>query len=200
MKHISNVVCWSILAVGSAGPGLAQSAPPPPLPPAPLADESGAREIRIIERNVEYVGGRRDGLDAGIETWEMTPRMLSRMADELGLSPAQQGKITEIMATYRPKLREVREQLAKESRELRDLGPDARDFDAMSKAAAAQVGSLSAALVEQGSALRKEVWSVLTPEQRKILQQRQTQMRERMQDRRERMQKRWERRSERREN
>ena len=67
----------------------------------------------------------------------------------------------------------------------------------MSKTAANKVGSLSAALVEQGSALRKEVWNVLTPEQRKTLQQRQSQMRERMQDRRERWQKRWERRPER---
>ena len=200
MKQILKAVCGSILAVGGAGLGWAQSAPPeplPPVPPAPLVGDSGQREIRIIERNVDFLGSRRGGRDAVFETWEMTPQMLGRMADELGLSPAQQGKITELMATYRPKLRELREQFAKESRQFRDIGPDTQDFDAMSKTAANKVGSLSAALVEQGSALRKEVWNVLTPEQRKTLQQRQSQMRERMQDRRERWQKRWERRPER---
>lgn len=124
--------------------------------------------------------------------------MLERMADELQLTPAQQGKITEIMANHRPKMRQLREQWAEESRQLREMGPQDADFDARSQAAAARIGALSSSMVEQNAVLRREVWGVLTPDQRVTLQQRQGEMRERMQERRQRMPERRERLRERR--
>jgi hypothetical protein len=81
----------------------------------------------------------------------------------------------------------LREELRVESRQLRDIGPQDRDFDTRSKAAAARIGSLSTEMVQQGASMRKQVWAVLTPEQRGKLQARQQQMRDRMQHRRDRM-------------
>jgi Spy/CpxP family protein refolding chaperone len=181
MRQIVMMGCWVAIVSTSLDAALAQSPPPPP--PVPAVDE-----VRIIERDFEFIGSRRGGPEVGIDTWEITPRMLSRLADELALTPAQQGKITEIMATYRPKMRAMREQLMNESRQLRDVAPAASDFDARSTAAADRVGALSADLVKQGSALRKQVWEVLTPEQRSRLEQRQDDMRERREERRERWQ------------
>lgn len=172
-----------ILTAGMSN-SFAQTPPAPPLPPT----APGASEIRIIERDVEFLGSRRGALDVGIDTWELTPGMLGRLADELALTPAQQGQITEIMATHRPKMRQIREQLRQESRQLREIGPETRDFDARSQASAERVGTLSAELVTQGSVLRKQVWNVLTPEQRLQLEQRQSQLRERRYERFERRQ------------
>lgn len=185
MKH--GVMTAFCLAIVLAGPtwAVAQSSPLPPSPPLPPTASQGER-VRIIERDVEFIGPRRGGPEVGIDTWELTPRMLTRLADELALTPAQQGKIAEIMATYRPKMRDIREQLMNESRRLRDTGPEASDFDTLSRSAAARVGGLSADLVTQGSALRKEVWGVLTPEQRSQLERRQAQRQERREERRER--------------
>lgn len=181
MKHLLMARLWGLVVLTSMSVAVAQSVSPPPPPPPPSAPDTD--EIRIIERDFEFIGPRRSGSELGIETWELTPRMLTRMADELALTPAQQGKITEIMATYRPKMRELRRQLMSESQQLRQLGPEADDFDVRSKAAADRMGALSADLVVQGSALRKQVWGVLTPEQRVRLAQRQGNMRERRQNR-----------------
>ncbi|NBX45377.1 MAG: hypothetical protein EBR00_10150 [Gammaproteobacteria bacterium] len=180
-KHYA-VLCLAAL-VGSTGFAWAQN--PAPIPPPPPGTEE--IEVEVLERDFEFMGPRGGGHEMRIDSWEISPRMLTRMADELQLTPAQQGKITEIMATQRPAVRKLREELRAESRQLRDIGPQDRDFDTRSKAAAARIGSLSSEMVQQGANLRKQVWAVLTPEQRGKLQARQQQMRDRMQHRRERM-------------
>ena len=173
------------LAALASSTGFAWAQSPAPIPPPPPGTEE--MEVEVLEQDFEFMGPRGGGHEMRIDSWEISPRMLTRMADELQLSPAQQGQITEIMATQRPAVRKLREDLRAESRQLRDIGPQDRDFDTRSKAAAARIGSLSTEMVQQGADLRKQVWAVLTPEQRSKLQARQQQMRDRMQHRRERM-------------
>ena len=184
MKSMCYAILGSVVFAGSVDLASAQSG----APVAPLTPSVQEQEIEVFERSFQFIGPRGGARDMGIDSWELSPNMLMRMADELQLTPAQQGQIAELMATQRPTMRKLREEMRQQSRELRETGPQDNDFDTRSQATAARIGALSAQMVEQGAALRKGVWAILTPEQRVELGQRQQKMRERMQQRRERLQ------------
>jgi len=118
------------------------------------------------------------------------PRMLERMADELGLTPQQRGKLTEHMATHRPEMRKLREDMQKARQALREVNPTDAKYDATVAATAKQVGDLSAKMVKESAVLRAKVWGELTVEQRAKLaenagrrEQRAQEMRKRMSER-----------------
>jgi Spy/CpxP family protein refolding chaperone len=122
------------------------------------------------------------------------PRMLDRMAQELGLTDAQRGKIKSAFEAARPEMQKLREQLRTATKDLRGL--DAGDAQYLAKAteASKRIGDLTARMVVQAAQLRSTVWQTLTAEQRGKLEARMAKMRERREDFRERMRERMERR------
>lgn len=113
------------------------------------------------------------------------PRMLMRIADELGLTEAQRTKIKTAFDAARPEMQKLREQLRDASKGLREL--NASDAQYLTKAgeASKRIGDLTARMVLQGAQLRSAVWQALTPEQRTKLEERMAKMRERMRERTE---------------
>lgn len=154
------------------------SPPPPPLPPRVIIRRAGEGPAEM------WSMGDFDGDDFA------NPRMLERMADELGLTPQQRGKLTEHMATHRPEMRKLREDMQKARQALREVNPTDAKYDATVAATAKQVGDLSAKMVKESAVLRAKVWGELTVEQRAKLaenagrrEQRAQEMRKRMSER-----------------
>jgi len=177
----------------------AQMPPPPPLPPAPpegVAVLDGTpnparREIRRIIIRGDEAGPHGMGFaehraargGAGALGWFMDPRAIEGMTRGLDLTPQQLGKMTEFVATARPEMRKLAEEMAAESRRLQDLSPGDARFAATSTETAKRMGELTGRLVEQSSALRSKVWALLTPEQRTKAEIRAKEMRERIRER-----------------
>ena len=197
MKSTAAILTAAAL-LGSAT-ALAQMPPPPPGAGGPGMEgpPMERREMRrIIIRGEEgpmgmpHMRGRHgDGILGALG---LDPRPIERMANSLDLTPQQQGKVTEIIATVRPEMRKLSQDVATESRRLRDLDPADAKYAAQSAESAKKIGELSGRLAQQSADLRAKVWQVLTPEQRakaaamrEKMQQRMQEMRERMKDRRE---------------
>jgi len=111
------------------------------------------------------------------------PRMLERMAGELGLTDAQRAKIKSAFEAARPASQKIREEMREAYKAMRAL--DAADPQYLTKAneAAKRIGELTTRMMVQGSQLRSTVWTTLTPEQRTKLAERMAKMRERMRER-----------------
>ena len=111
------------------------------------------------------------------------PRMLERMADELGLSDAQRAKIKSAFEAARPEGQKLREQMRDAHKGMRSL--DAADPQYLTKAndAAKRIGELTTRMMMQAAQLRSTVWTTLTPEQRTKLTERMAKMRDRMRER-----------------
>jgi len=126
-----------------------------------------------------------DGPMGGPAAGMPNPRMLERMADELGLTDAQRAKIKAAFETARPESQKLREQMRDAYKSMRGL--DAADPQYLTKAndVAKRIGELTTRLMVQGSQLRNTVWTTLTPEQRAKLTERMTTMRDRMRERME---------------
>jgi len=201
MKYVSVVAALAL--VGSAV-AFAQMPPPPPVPGmggpgmgGPGMDGPGPerREMRrIIIRGDEGSGGMlhlRDGhgvMGRGgiIEALGLDPRPVERMVKTLDLTPQQLGKITEIMATVRPEMRNLARDIGAEARRLRELTPSDAKYANDSAAAAKKIGEMSARLAQQSADLRSKVWQVLTPEQRGKADKMRDRMQQRMQHMKER--------------
>jgi len=104
-------------------------------------------------RGMQGPGGR------GVE------RMM-RMARELDLTPEQRTKVRDLMQAARPKMDETRGQIRVLNQKLREADPNAKGYDTLVASTAKRVGELSAQRVQQRAQLQRQVWQVLTPEQR----------------------------------
>ncbi|MBM4212242.1 MAG: hypothetical protein FJ179_00825 [Gammaproteobacteria bacterium] len=189
MKYVSVVAALAL--VGSAV-AFAQMPPPPPAPAPPVPGMGGPgmdgpgperREMRrIIIRNDDMLtedligpDGRgvmrgvlgRMGQGGIIEALGLDPRGVERMVKTLDLTPQQLGKITEIMATLRPEMRNLARDMAAEARRLRELTPSDAKYASESALCAKKIGEMSARLVQQSANLRSKVWQELTADQRK---------------------------------
>jgi Spy/CpxP family protein refolding chaperone len=173
-----------------AAPTFADDAPPlPPLPPAfafsiDPADGQGGDQPRVIIRRADGVG---TGMRMSFDEDEWNPRMLERMADDLALTPQQRGKLTEHMATHRPEMRKLREEMQQARQALREINPGDAKYDSSVNATAKQVGELSAKMVKESAVLRAKVWGELTPAQRSQLAEREARMKDRAKNIRERL-------------
>lgn len=197
MKYPTLIAALALIGSATA---FAQMPPPPPGSgmgaPAMGGPEMGGpgmerREMRrIIIRGPEGPGGMRHmggGHGGIIDALGLDPRPIERMVKSLGLTPQQLGKVTEIMATARPEMRQIARDIAAESRRLRELNPADAKYASDSAAAAKKIGELSSRLAQQSATLRSSVWQVMTPEQRgkadalrDRMQKRQQQMKQRM--------------------
>jgi Spy/CpxP family protein refolding chaperone len=121
----------------------------------------GPRRIMMIRRG----DGPGVGGDRGKGRGGPAARM-QRMADELGLSPAQRKQVRDIYEGVRPQMDATRSQMRIERQRLRDASPGSRDHAATVAAASKRIGDLSAQAAQQRGELERKVWQVLTPEQR----------------------------------
>ena len=122
-------------------------------PDGPMMPGMGPEGRRMPGRGMEGAGGR------GVE------RMM-RMARELGLSPEQRNQLRGLMQAARPKMEDLRGQIRAETRKIRDADPGAKGFDALVASSSKRVGELTAQLVQQRAQMQRQVWQMLTPEQR----------------------------------
>jgi Spy/CpxP family protein refolding chaperone len=151
------------------------------------------REMRRIIIRGDEVGPRGMGVGGGMGMGAMgaigaigsflDTRSVESMTRGLDLTPQQLGKMTEYVATARPEMRKLAEEMSAESRRLRELSPSDAKYATTSAEIAKRVGDLTGRLVEQNSALRAKVWGLLTPEQRIKAEIRAKEMRERAQER-----------------
>ena len=185
-------VAGAITLIGSVV-AVAQMPPPPPPPPGAGPGMSGPqleerREIRriIIRDDEGGPGGVRmfgNPVGVGGMGFFMDSRSVEMMTRGLDLTPQQQGKMTEYVATVRPEMRKLTQEMAAESRRLQELSPGDAKYAATSAEVAKKVGELTGRMIEQNAALRAKVWGLLTPEQRAKADARAKEMRERMRDR-----------------
>lgn len=185
-------------AVAGSAIAVAQMPPPPPVPPgativmeAPTGERREMRRIIIRGDDVGMRGmGAADLIGGGGAMGVMgslgsflDTRAIENMTRGLDLTPQQLGKMTEYVATARPEIRKLAEEMSAESRRLRDLSPTDAKYAAASNEAAKRIGELTGRMVAENAALRAKVWGLLTPEQRAKAETQAKEMRERMQDR-----------------
>lgn len=193
MKPTAALVTAAAL-LGSAM-SFAQMPPPPPgaAGPGPQGPAMERREMRrIIIRGEDGTidmhrvpGGHGGGILGALG---LDPRPIERMANSLALTPQQQGKVTELVATVRPEMRKLSQDIAAESRRLRELDPADTKYAAQSAEIARKMGDMSARLAQQSAELRAKIWQVLTPEQRTKADAMRDRMRDRMKEMQQRMQ------------
>lgn len=118
-------------------------------------DGPGGRMMPGMGRDGPRMGGR-----------GMRGAGMMRMARELGLTPEQRTRMRGIMEAARPKMEDLRGQIRVESRKVRDADPDAKGYDALVVASSKRIGELTAQMFQQRAQLRRQVWQLLTPEQR----------------------------------
>lgn len=118
------------------------------------------------------------------------PRMLERMAGELQLTDDQKQKLKGVFESARPEMDQVRDLARQNAEKLRGVKPGDANYDAVVAEVARSAGDLASRAVTNGAQLRRQVWAVLTPEQRQKMETRQAERSEarkqRMAERRER--------------
>lgn len=174
---------------------------PPPAPPSgasapkvdgpPMGRPETQRFIMIRgEDGPRMMHHRQGGHGSGlVGALGLDPRPLERLANSLNLTPQQQGKVTELVATVRPEMRKLSQEIVAESRRLRDLDPADAKYAAQSSEISRKIGELSTRLVQQSADLQSSVWKVLTAEQRTQAANMRQQMQQRMQQMQERKKK-----------
>lgn len=172
-------------------PSAASQTPPPPAPPPPgmrmerrvvVIDHDGDGEAMDGpgrgHRELFILGDGGDGYGDGRMMRRMGPEgvrgpggrrgagMMMRMARELGLTPEQRTQMRDIMQAARPKMGELRSQIRAQNLKLREADPDSKGYDALVASVAKRVGELSAQRVQQRAQMQRQLWQLLTPEQR----------------------------------
>lgn len=94
------------------------------------------------------------------------PERMMRMARELGLTPEQRTQMRGLVQASRPKMEALRGQLRAERLKLREADPSAKGYDALVASSSKRIGELTAQRVQQQAQLQRQVWQLLTPEQR----------------------------------
>jgi len=122
-------------------------------PGARMRPGPGIDGPRMGGRGMQGPGGR------GVE------RMM-RMARELGLTPEQRTQMHGLMQASRPKMEALRGQLRAERLKMREADPNAKGYDALVASTSKRIGELTAQRVQQQAQLQRQVWQLLTPEQR----------------------------------
>jgi Spy/CpxP family protein refolding chaperone len=131
-------------------------------------------------------------MDGGMGMMGMpNPRMLERIAGELGLSDAQRQKIKGLLEAARPGMQQLRERGRQNAERLRAAKPGDKSYDVTVAEVSREAGELMSQMVRDASKVRAQVWAEFTPEQRTKLdamqQKMHARMQERMQEHREKM-------------
>lgn len=133
-------------------------------------DDEQRPRIVMMRAGPDMAGG-------GFANFDLQPRMLERLSEQLALTPKQLGKFTEYAAEARPQMRQMREELSAQSQRLRQLSPGDASFERAANEAANKIGELTARMAKQSAELRAKMWKEMTPEQRSKWQAMQTERR-----------------------
>lgn len=106
------------------------------------------------------------GPDGPLMPGVLGPDKMMRMVRELDLTPEQRTKARGLMDASRPKMDELDGQIRAQKSKLRDADPGAKDYDTLVATSAKRIGELTAQRVQQQAQLQRQVWQLLTPEQR----------------------------------
>jgi protein CpxP len=120
-----------------------------------MVGPDGRRREMLIMRDGRMDGPGRRGAE----------RMM-RMSRELGLTPEQRTQVRGLMEASRPKMEELRGQMRAQRLKLREADPEARGYDALVASTSKRIGELAAQREQQRAQLQRQVWQLLTPEQR----------------------------------
>ncbi len=101
----------------------------------------------------------------GAQGWHHHHRGPWRMLGQLRLSDAQKQQIKGIMGTARPQMQSLHEQMRSNSLKLRQTQPSDPNYASIAAEVSQTHGSLSAQEMTQRSALRAQIFKVLTPAQ-----------------------------------
>jgi len=170
---------WKAAAVAAllAGLGTAQAQQAPSPPATPGGMPGGMRH------GPGGIGGMA-GIDqpGGLGGAQM---MLGRMGEQLGLSEAQKQQVRGILESARPEMQSVREQMRANQQRLEATKPDDPAYQSGVAEVSRAAGELASRTVSNGAQVRKQVWAVLTPEQRTKAEALRAEMQARMKERRE---------------
>jgi protein CpxP len=120
-----------------------------------MVGPDGRRREMLIMRDGRMDGPGRRGAE----------RMM-RMSRELGLTPEQRTQVRALMEASRPKMEELRGQIRAQRLKLREADPEARGYDALAASTSKRIGELTVQREQQRAQLQRQVWQLLTPEQR----------------------------------
>jgi Spy/CpxP family protein refolding chaperone len=113
-------------------------------------------------------------------------RMLGFMTDYLDLTEAQQAQVKQIMATERPTVMPLVQQLAQARHQLRQLEESGAFDEAKVRALAAQQTQTMTELIVAKARIKSEIFNVLTPDQKakavKFMDRREARFSRHMQD------------------
>lgn len=193
---VASALCAGALIAGRAFADQAPPPPPPPGAPATIVTERvvvvgkdgkpveqgpaviNGRRVVIIDHDGEAEGRRMVGPDGRRREMLImrdgrmdgpgrrgAERMM-RMSRELGLTPEQRTQVRALMEASRPKMEELRGQMRAQRLKLREADPEARGYDALVASTSKRIGELTAEREQQRARLQRQVWQLLTPEQR----------------------------------
>ena len=106
------------------------------------------------------------GPDGPLMPGVLGPDKMMRMVRELDLTPEQRTKARGLMDASRPKMDELDGQIRAQKSKLRDADPGAKGYDTLVATSAKRIGELTAQREQQQAQLRRQIWELLTPQQR----------------------------------
>lgn len=140
----------------------------------PAGERREIRRVLVMQDGVDFMRAPRMGQHGGPagmrQRGDSMVAWLTRMGDEIGLTPQQRGKLTEHAAAARPEMRKLRQEIREQARQLRELSPGDPKYATASAEASKRIGELTTRLAQQGVQLRSKAWAELTPEQRTKVQ------------------------------
>lgn len=184
-----------------------------PVERAPAALDG--RRVIMVQRDGDPVGGAADGPEVRRRVLIMRngegpegpmipelgpdgPRMaglrapddMMRMVRDLDLTPEQRTKARGLMDASRPKMDELDSQIRAQRSKLRDADPGAKGYDALVASSAKRIGELTAQGEQQRAQLRRQVWELLTPDQRAKAETKRSEAKKRRDEQADRMERR----------
>lgn len=186
---IAPMLCIGGLIAGSATADEAAPPAPPSGPPSTIVTDRVVmldKDGKPVERGAAAPGAEvrrrvlimRDGEGPeGLMIPEMGPDgplmpgvrgpdKMMRMVRELDLTPEQRTKARGLMDASRPKMDELDGQIRAQKSKLRDADPGAKGYDTLVATYAKRIGELTAQREQQQAQLRRQIWELLTPQQR----------------------------------
>lgn len=160
-----------------------------------MAGPEGRRREVLIMRD----GPRAEGRPGGRMMPGMGPdgpprrgpeQRMMRLSRELGLTPEQRTKVRGLMEASRPKMEELQGQIRAQRLKLREADPEAKGHDALVASTSKRIGELTAQREQQRAQLRRQVWQLLTPEQRAKAEARRAEAKKRRDEQADRMERR----------
>jgi periplasmic protein CpxP/Spy len=130
-----------------------------------FAATSGAAIAAPGHDGAGHVGKRDLHRGAGMHGGGDPGRMVEHLSRRLGLDESQRQTLEDAAAALKPEMAAVRERAEANRQAMRELDPDASDFDSKLDELAREKGDIETQQTLLHGRLRSEIHAVLTPEQ-----------------------------------